>query len=206
MMMKKLLILMLVFGMASVLQADSTGFTVEGYGSEYDGPLGVSIRIDLAFSGADWSATIWEGIVEASTVNTDGQALAADIVDMGGAVGSAVVYTSAAVAISLSGYQDNYNGNLLSTVAADTSSGALAAPGVSISFDYTLPATASSDWWVAPLKSGETYTYDGGSFTVGATYSNLEATNYPVAGLHIIPEPMTVLLLGLGGLFLRRRK
>ena len=202
--MKKLLVLMLVLGMASVSQAAWTGFVVDGYGSTYNGPLGVTIRIDLV-ADTDWSSTVWGGIVEASAVDANGQALAADVVDMGGAVGSDVIYTSAAVNILDSGFQINYLGNLAVTAAAATSAGALSPGTVTVSFDYTLPSSAGAEWYVAPLIDGETFTYNGG-LVVGATYSNLAAVNVPIEGLLIVPEPMTVLLLGLGGLFLRRRK
>jgi len=204
-MMKKLLIFMLVLGVASVSQAALTGFEVDGYGSEYDGPLGVTIRIDL-IADTPWSAAVIGGVVEASAVDTGGQALATNVVNMGGAVGSAVVYTSTSgVSVDESGWQDNYLGNLFCTVSAH-STGAISPGTVTISFDYTLPSTISSDYWVAPLVGGQTYYYSGGSFAPGDSYSNLEAVNVLIGGLHIIPEPMTVLLLGLGGLFLRRRR
>ena len=205
--MKKLLIFMLVLGMASVSQAAMTAFVVEGYGSEYDGPLGVTIRIDLIADTA-WSGAVIGGIVEADAVNTDSQALASNVVNMGGAVGSAVVYTSTSgVSVLDSGFQINYLGNLVVTVAATTTSDPISSGTVTVSFDYTLPSTLSSDYWVAPLANGELFYYSGGSFAVGESYSALGAEgNVLIEGLHIIPEPMTVLLLGLGGLLLRRRK
>jgi len=205
-MMKKLLIFMLVLGIASVSQAVWTGFVVDGYGSEYDGPLGVSIRIDL-IADTDWSATVWGGIVEASAVNSDGQADADDVVDMGGAVSTDAVYANAGnVSIGEAGWVDNWVGNLICTVAA-SSTGAVSAGVATVSFDYLLPSTASSDWYVAPLIDAELYYYDGGSFAIESTYSDiLGASEVLIEGLHIIPEPMTVLLLGLGGLFLRRRR
>ena len=202
---KKLLIFMLVLGMASVSQGAWTALVVNG-SQELDatGLEGTTITIDLV-ADTDWSAAVIGGIVEASTVDPNGQALAADVVNMGGAVGSQVIYTSAAVNILDSGFQINNVGNLFVTAAAATSAGALSPGTVTISFDYTLPSILSSDYWVAPLIEGETFVYNGG-LVVGATYSNLAAQDVLIEGVHIIPEPMTVLLLGLGGLFLRRRR
>ena len=204
--MKKLLIFMLVLVMASVSQAQMTAFVVDGYGSEYDGPFDVTIRIDL-IADTLWSGAIIGGVVEASAVNGDGQALTSDVVDKDGAVGSAVIYTSTSgVSIAESGWQDNYNGNLFMT-ASTSSSGGVSAGTVTVSFDYTLPESYTSDYWIAPLVNGQTYYYDGGSSTVGETYSDIAgASNVKIEGLLITPEPMTVLLLGLGGLFLYRRR
>jgi len=187
-MMKKLLVLMLVLGMASVSQAAWTGFVVGG-SSEYSATAGETIRIDL-IANTDWSATTWGGIVEASAVNGDGRALASNVVDMGGAVSTDVVYAGAGnVSIGEPGWLDNYNGNLICTVSA-SSTGAILPGDVAVSFDYTIDSGwGGTNYYVAPLVDGQTYYYDGGSFTVGSTYSDIVgAGDVLIEGLHIVPE------------------
>ncbi|GAI45071.1 unnamed protein product [marine sediment metagenome] len=145
-MMKKLLILTLVLGMASVSQAVSTGFVIDG-SSEYSATPGETVRIDL-IADTPWSGTDWGGIVEAGAVNTGGQALAADVVNMGGTAGT--VYTSMPnVSVTAAGYALNHLGNLLVTVSA-YSTGAISPGTVTISFDYTIGSLAN-DYWVAHL-------------------------------------------------------
>jgi hypothetical protein len=41
---------------------------------------------------------------------------------------------------------------------------------------------------------------------IAGTFNLVPAAQLPSVTLHVIPEPMTIALLGLGGLFLRRRK
>jgi len=76
-----------------------------------------------------------------------------------------------------------------------------------MSFVYVVGSTPG--YWVAPMVEGltnlpfnSTDTADsvGGYGSVGTNSKDL------IYGLHLVPEPMTLVLLGLGGLFLRRRK
>jgi len=209
-MMKKLLIFMLVLRMASVSQGAWTALVVNG-SQTFDalGLGGTTITIDL-IADTDWSGCVFGGVVEASVVDGDNQAYDYDVVDMGGAVGSAVIYTSAAVNIIQSGYPINYLGNLFVTASADITSNPIPAGNVTISFDYTLPSTISpgTDYWVAPLAEGlRIFVGPGDSFTVPASYSTLVGVgDVLIEGLHIVPEPATIVLLGLGVLLLRRRR
>ena len=201
-MMKKLLIFMLVLGLASVSQATLTTLVVGG-NQQYSGTAGETISIDL-IADTVWSGAVLSSLVEASEVDGDEQALASNVVNMGGVIATPTTSTTG-VTIDAAGYALNYLGNLYVSGAASANP-AVTAGTVTLSFDYTLPSTISSDYWVTPLKPDELFYYSGGSFAVEGTYSNLAAVNVPIEGLHIIPEPMTICLLGLGGLFLRRRK
>ena len=205
--MKKVLALMLVLGMATAAQASMTALVVNG-SSEYEPTPGETITIDLIGVTLTWSGCGVGGIVEASAVDGDEQAYDTDVVDMGGSISSPIANTG--VTILAAGYVDNYMGNLSMGISADTTAGAIAAGTPTVSWEYTVSSSwdpdVDGDYWVACLKDGETYYYDGGSQAVGKSYSNLEAVQYLIQGLHILPEPATLALLGLGGLLLRRRR
>jgi hypothetical protein len=75
---------------------------------------------------------------------------------------------------------------------------------------YELTAAMSPNG-VPPVAAGPQFNFDysySGDLAAGTTISLYVDPWYevPAASVLIIPEPMTVVLLGLGGLFLRRRK
>ena len=75
---------------------------------------------------------------------------------------------------------------------------------------YELTAAMSPDG-VPPVAAGQQFNFDyfySGDLAAGTTISLYVDPWYdvPAASVLIIPEPMTVVLLGLSGLFLRRRK
>lgn len=200
--MKNLLILMLVLGLASVSQAQTVGLTVGGL-SEYEALVGaqtitIALIADLGCSGAFLGA-----VVEGDS------AISTNTINMGGSIANPAAGTGAVVGDVA--WEDNYNGALLSVFSV-TASPAIAAGDVILSFDYTFTwnGTDPIDYWVAPLADGATYVYDGGSMPAALSYANLEVGGTPtdigITGVHIIPEPMTIALLGLGGLALLRRR
>jgi hypothetical protein len=90
--------------------------------------------------------------------------------------------------------------------------GALNTGGVAFSFSYTVP-TGSSTIVIGGLPVGQYYMYsDGEAYNDGAaTMANMSVAGAPTdvaignLTLSVVPEPMTLGLLSLGGLFLRRR-
>ena len=141
------------------------------------------------------NATVLTWSVDAVTINTD--------------VSDTVVVQLAAD--DAEGFSSKWVGNYSSTVADITGVVALAAAG-----DDATVSESTGDWWnigssdsASPfnIASGDQYdvTIKGlvnGTYTVG---SDSYGTNDTLT-ITVIPEPMTIALLGLGGLFLRRRK
>jgi hypothetical protein len=110
------------------------------------------------------------------------------------------------------GYLENGAGILIDFIAAAPSAGAIAAGANLYTFTYTVSsaATLGQTVVIAPLALGAEFfsTLDGVSYTVSnAPTADLGGVTTPIDGLtlNVIPEPMTLGLLGLGGLFLRRR-
>ena len=200
-MMKKLLILTLVLGMASVSQAASVGFQIGG-ATEYAATAGEVITIDL-IADLPYSSSLMMAVEGDASVATA-------VTDMGGT--STLPVGSTGVTIT-EGYLDNYNGVLFDYITANTYP-VVTAGNVIMSFEYTVSSGwGGSDFYIAPLVAGTSYEWAPGSFDTAALSSaTLIPTgedpifNVAITGVHIIPEPMTIVLLGLGGLFLRRRR
>ena len=82
----------------------------------------------------------------------------------------------------------NTGGFLVENATGKTNFGSPLVGGILYSFDYTVAA--------APIGTIINFTADG----------NVGGTIISGAAMEVIPEPITIALLGLGGLFLRRRK
>jgi hypothetical protein len=163
-MMKKLLVLALVLGMATLANATLTnGLTLNVTGT--------------AVTVTGTSTTDWDLVVISNKTLSPLDASALNM----------------SVAPSMSGLMAGFS-DLVAGCADDLSA-------------YTSGAV-----WTITSASGETYktgTYLTLTSTAGATVTLAqfdEGTTHLVGMQTIVPEPMTMALLGLGGLFLRRRK
>ncbi len=199
--MKKFVLLMLILGLASYSQAGVIGLYIDG-SQEYAGSAGDIVNIEL-IADTNCSGVIIDGIVEG-----DGSISSAQI-DMGGQLLSVTLNSGLSVIGSDVGYIDNYQGGLYSVLGASAIP-VIPVGEVILTLEYKISDSwdGTTDYWVSPLEVGKTYTYGAGSsFTIANNYGNLEAVATDITGVHIIPEPMTITLLSLGGLIaLRRRK
>ena len=186
--MKKLLIFMLVLGMASLVNAL---------------PTSLQISVDGVEEPID--SDIW--LLPTETIELDIWTTA-EIYSEGGLEGYFVIAVD-------SGY-GSLSGGLLAAPWTETSNSMY---GAGSGNSYLTPPEQGILGAIGTLLSegnGMTGTiFDSIIFhceAPGDAYVNLYWTDFSTLGLldtviiHQIPEPMTVLLLGLGGLFLRRRK
>jgi hypothetical protein len=205
-MMKKFLILLLVLAMASWANAVPTLSIVSGGNSAVNATKGSTINVDVVSDTACtniMACTFTEDT--ASTAGHSTSAVGSLHTGFDGTTNSVGGSVDTAANFSVGPGADRYilvhrvNGGIL------TGSPSIAA-GQKLYKDMqiTLPALASV---------GDTFTIDfaTGYKTVGSppAYTLNQdgvAPNSNALVITIVPEPMTLVLLGLGGLFLRRRK
>ncbi len=183
--MKKLLIFMLVLGMASAASALTVNLSLDGSTAA---PVSVNVTpgstttiyIISDTSGASgdyWTYLEWNLPSAGSMGVTFGGLPNADIFAAAGNTASITDWSGAIVDVEFN--------------AAD--SGGNVAAGTHFKFDMTIGGGAATD--------------GSDDFNIWTTKPN--DGSYPVDDvltINIIPEPMTIALLGLGGLFLRRRR
>jgi len=185
--MKKLVAIALIAAMATVANA-AVGFTA----ASTDVEAGDIVTINLVGSGACAGFSI-------SAVSDGG---------MGGVAGALTFNPT--LTILGPGYLDNTAAGILFDTASAYAGGAnVAAGGVLFSFTYAVSAGAVPGAIViAPLAAGTQFVdVYGDTYTAEASQGNIGGQMQDISGitLNVIPEPMTLGLLGLGGLFLRRR-
>jgi hypothetical protein len=203
-MMKKLLILMLVLGLASVANAVTVSIVSKG-SSAIDANAGDTVYVDVVCDTAvtvNFTASFMETTTSAagnstSTAGSLDAGFTSTVSSNGGSVDTTAAYGAGTARYIL---VHRVNG-VINTGDPAVSAGTKLYKDMAI----TLPALAAL---------GDTFTIDFavGYKTVGGppAYSQLIDNAIPdtrnALTITIVPEPMTILLLGLGGLCLRRRK
>ena len=203
--MKKLLIFMLVLGLASVSQAAVANLTIGG-ATEIVGTAGSTYTVQLIADLKCFAVTELMA-VEVQNVNTDNQGTSWSASEAVAGTIAALPTAGAGMTISEAGYLEDKG--VLFDWFSEYSIDGVAAGTVLASFNYTIPTSwGGTDYWIAPLVPGTAYIdILGDPYTAGASSASLFGpVTVGIGGVHIIPEPMTIVLLGLGGLFLRRRK
>jgi hypothetical protein len=166
--MKKLLTLMLVFGLASIASA-TLSMDISGTVSVMQG--------DTLTITTSSNATAQEGYLAYIIIEEGGD----------GALSNPVVLDDAGNNASTSPYSEDEWGVGYELSAASTLNDLAAGDHFTV------------DWDTSDLNVGDTCVV---SLWLDPDYDTAQAT----ATLVVIPEPMTIALLGLGGLLLRRRK
>lgn len=175
--MKKLLVVMLVLSMASMANA-ALWITVNGGTDEVTLNVGDTATLALVGDGATGNNTFYAGIDSASA--GDGS------IDIGSAT---VLYTGSEASIGWAGLTGGEFWNRGDAV------------GMSLTDAAHNPQ--------APLSGTLFGSIVFTCASVGDVTVNLADIDFNIIGstiIHQVPEPITIGLLGLGGLFLRRRK
>jgi hypothetical protein len=171
--MKKLLIMMLVLGLASAANAAYSYNWTDTSGNDItQGVVGTAVVLEI---NRDAEAGAWAMSFKLYD-RYENSSYGSDIGDMTGAA----LGDSAGSQGSISAYDTTYDGYDLGAGATTGSAGGTM-------FEITIMPSAEGTLSIGNYESNYTVLIDH-------------------ADLSIVPEPMTIALLGLGGLFLRRRK
>ena len=186
-MMKKLLILMLVLGFTSVASAVPY-FVVNPAQDSYMPSEWVTIEL------LDDNVSPVAGfMVDCITDNTGGLVL--------GTAGEPQ-YMDPSFAFPYPGTL-NVNNQLVEYAAGAASSAGVPAGTVIYSFEYHVPDVPASTWIEIQNDADYDLYWDAWMDYADASYYE---GSVGTALIHVIPEPTTIVLLGLGGLLLRRRR
>jgi hypothetical protein len=192
-MMKKLFVLMLVLGLASAASAAaglqiSVGDDNEPADSEYtvlvDGTLTLDIHANTDIVGEGDGEGDWVLICDTALATISG-----GVTVPYGDVSLNIMWPASTSGVT--GMPDGYDGDVGTIILfGDT---VLIPTGTRLFDDITFTCVAEGDVVITLAKINEDWEWTGDI--------------YDTVTIHqIIPEPMTITLLGLGGLLLRRRK
>ena len=171
--------------------------------------LTIVVFASVSFAGLEWQVSkdrVLAGeTVTISLVDTDGEGFASILMDVITDYGAGGLASNLAIAPFASFPDAGYVGtgaNLIEWVGGSADDNQLEGlSGVLYSFDYTVSDLAPMGLFINIGASTE-----GVNLASYVSMANGEAGPIDDAVLEVIPEPMTMALLGLGGLFLRRRR
>ena len=186
---------MLVLGMASAANATLTWSITNNSGpGAFDVEPGDVIVITLSLTGGTSNGLSF-GVVTDQNAAATPQRMTDSVLATGYDAIHFDGFTAAEAATA--GMTGTYGGGDAVYIVGATS--ATAVSGTLVTLDYTVDPLAMIGTINIVTMTGEF----GSSDTVDVGGTNVKP---PTLGLNVIPEPMTIVLLGLGGLFLRRRK
>lgn len=177
--MKKLLVLILVLAMASAGWAATVTMRVESGDQKDSYEYSDTITIEVV---ADFGV----GNFSISKVKTDN----------GGTSSSPALHEDFTISPLNDGDVVNSAGVLIQSVAGSTNGFDLSSGTVLWEFEFHVP----------DLEHSTYITISSEGVDVSDSYYMTSASSIGDLEIHVTPEPMTIALLGLGGLFLRRRK
>jgi hypothetical protein len=201
--MKKVLVLLMIFGLASMASAATMSIQINaGDVAVYTGSEQITIELVAAgFAQGTYGA----GELGQMTIDNIKSTLVSgsdvgDGIDLGAPLHNAQATLHPNFdQINIAGTYDATVGNMIKTISGAASATAFDGSddvpnGVVYEFELVLGSQAGT--YTISLDNLKTFDLFGGP--VAVTGGTLDIT--------IVPEPMTIALLGLGGLFLRRRK
>lgn len=200
--MKKFVTLLVVLGLASTASAGLITIQIEPTDvAVYTG--GEQITIELISSGfaqgTYGAGELGQMAIDAIKITSGGGAA----VDLGAPLHN--ITGGMSPAFDTVANQGTYSA-LADTLATAVAGAATAFNGIPSAGDDVPNGTAAQYFELVLTTTPGTYTITLVNLTTADLFSGAITSTYTPLAITVIPEPMTIALLGLGGLFLRRRK